>query len=249
MSRGDAGGQRLRLVGEPKLGAASEEGDFDVCKSRLDALRASLEPRLLRLSTSAYLSLEGAGAPESSPFQEAESAMFTASYTMRAQKRREGRDFELSTLEGLFWSQPVEPDLSWSRALATAPGVERRWKLLIAVPEFITPDDVERTAARLADKRALGAAPRITLERIDEGLCAQVLHVGPYATKQGSLDKLRELAAPRGFAPCGMHHEIYLSDRRRTSPEEMRTILRLPLARPERPAQQDQQRQAGSSSR
>jgi len=67
---------------------------------------------------------------------------------------------------------------------------------------------------------------RVKLEKIDEGLCVQILHVGPYATEPESILKMCEFMKAQGLKPHGLHHEIYLSDPRRVPPEKVKTILR-----------------------
>ena len=70
---------------------------------------------------------------------------------------------------------------------------------------------------------------RRRVERFDEGLCVQLMHHGPYAVEGPSIVRLHGFAAARGLRPRGRHHEIYLSDPRRTAPEKMRTVLRQPV--------------------
>jgi len=65
--------------------------------------------------------------------------------------------------------------------------------------------------------------------RWKEGLCAQVLHVGPYAAEVPTIQRLHEFIKEKGYRPAGHHHEIYLSDPRRTSPKKLKTILRQPM--------------------
>jgi hypothetical protein len=66
-------------------------------------------------------------------------------------------------------------------------------------------------------------------EKITEGKCVQILHVGPYSTEPESLSKMRKMMEKKNLIENGLHHEIYLSDPRRVSGEKMKTILRQPV--------------------
>ena len=70
----------------------------------------------------------------------------------------------------------------------------------------------------------------VRLEILKEGRCVQVLHTGPYSEEGPTVERMREFAAANGLSFHGLHHEIYLSDPRRTAPEKLRTILRCPVA-------------------
>jgi len=72
-------------------------------------------------------------------------------------------------------------------------------------------------------------ASKVQLETIHEGVCVQMLHVGPYAEERKTIAEMLKLAESQGKSFHGLHHEIYLSDPRRVPPERLRTILRLPV--------------------
>ncbi|MHA1579009.1 MAG: GyrI-like domain-containing protein, partial [Candidatus Freyarchaeota archaeon] len=96
------------------------------------------------------------------------------------------------------------------------------------MPEFVTPEDVERAKEEVA-KKGVEHVDGVTLERINEGKCVQVLHVGPYSTEPESLEKMRKLMEEKNLVVNGPHHKIYLSDPRRVPEERMKTILRQPV--------------------
>ena len=84
--------------------------------------------------------------------------------------------------------------------------------------------------AACVEKKHAAAAARVRLERFAEGLCAQVLHHGPYSAEGPTVLRLHRFIAEHGYALTGKHHEIYLGDPRRTAPEKLRTIVRQPVA-------------------
>ena len=75
----------------------------------------------------------------------------------------------------------------------------------------------------------LGLIKEIRFETIDEGKCIQIIHVGPYATEPETIQKMKDFMKRDGYTENGIHHEIYISDPRKTAPEKMKTILRQPI--------------------
>jgi hypothetical protein len=103
------------------------------------------------------------------------------------------------------------------------------WRAMIVQP---SPIDAAVIASAVEDARAkkdLPALDQLRYERWEEGRCAQVLHIGPYADENPSIVRLHEGITAAGYRPRGRHHEIYLGDPRRSAPEKLRTILRHPV--------------------
>jgi len=173
-----------------------------------------------------FLVVDGHGDPNTAPaYREAVEALFTASYAVRAAARAElGRVHVVGPLEG-SWSAD---DLASFR---TRDKGAWRWTMMITQPGWVTPDLLGRALATAAGTRRPGL-DRLRLERRAGGPCAQVLHVGPYDAEGPVLQQLHEEFLPaHGLRPTGDHHEVYLSDGRRTAPERLRTVLRQPVAR------------------
>jgi hypothetical protein len=129
-------------------------------------------------------------------------------------------------LEALYWFTPEE--LLGSQPTDAAPGVPHdwRWRLLIAVPDATTRDEVAVAA------RSGSAGPveeRIELDEWTEGQSAQILHVGPYGDEGPTIRKLHGAIAAAGLRPHGPHHEIYLNDPHRVGEDRARTVLRQPV--------------------
>jgi len=173
-----------------------------------------------------FLMVDGHGDPNTSQrYQNALTSLYPVAYKVKFLSKSEGRDYGVMPLEGLWWSQDME-------SFTTARDKSRwDWTLMTMVPDWIGPEHVE--AAREA-VRLTGGAPvldELRFERFDEGLCVQTLHVGPYDDEGPVLDAMHHDVIPgHGLRMTGKHHEIYLSDARRTAPERLRTILRQPVA-------------------
>jgi hypothetical protein len=207
-------------------GAGRRGAKVDLFRERPEYFTGRPEPELIRLRPVRYLAIEGAGSPESPAFQQAIGGLYGVAYTLKFERQAAGRDFKVCTLEGLWWASSGGRERSDAAAMATARPADWRWKLLIMVPDFVRAADVARAKKQLAAKRGDANAARVRLERVNEGLCIQALHVGSYATEPATIAKMQNLWEARKLAPAGFHHEIYLSDPRRTKPEKNRTLLR-----------------------
>jgi len=167
----------------------------------------------------AFLMVDGHGDPNTSPaYTEAVTALYTLSYTVRAIAKTDlGRVHTVGPLEGL-WSAD-DPAVFVTREKSAWD-----WTMMISQPAWITPDVVE------AAKRKKKAVDGVRFASYAEGRSVQVLHVGSYDDEAPVLAALhREYLPEHGLTFNGRHHEIYLSDPRRTAPEKLRTILRQPV--------------------
>jgi hypothetical protein len=109
------------------------------------------------------------------------------------------------------------------------PKEQLRWKLMIRTPEFIGAKELQAAIAKLREKGKPAEVSSVKLENLKEGVCVQVLHVGPYDAEAATITKMKEFASAKGLSFHGLHHEIYFSDPRRVAPAKLRTILRHPV--------------------
>ena len=169
--------------------------------------------------------IDGFGDPNATPaFQAAMQALYAVSYGLKfAIRKHLGIDYSVMPAEGL-WS--TEANGAFDEAAD-----KRRWlwTLMILQPDCVTPELTAEIVATVAKKKAPQAAS-LRLETLHEGLSLQKMHIGPYANEWQSLRHLHaEILPEQGLVENGRHHEIYMSDARRTTPERMRTILRQPV--------------------
>ncbi len=171
-----------------------------------------------------YLMFNGFGDPDANPdFQAGIEALYTASYTLKFMLKQElAIDWVVPPLEGLWWQLMADFDPSRRD--------DWRWTLMLPQPTEVTRELLAQTVAAAQQKKSLPALEKLRLEIYDEGRAAQILHVGPYSEEAATLDRLHAFITEKGFHLCGKHHEIYLSDPRRTAPEKLQTILRQPLS-------------------
>jgi len=104
-----------------------------------------------------------------------------------------------------------------------------KWTMMIAQPDLISNEDVLMARTEAARKKPNPALARMRFEIFDEGLCAQIMHIGPYSAEKPTIDMLHQAIADNGYKRRGMHHEIYLGDPRKSAPEKLKTIIRQPV--------------------
>lgn len=171
-----------------------------------------------------YFMIDGEGDPNTSKsYAEAVEALFTLSYTLKfmIKKGELAIDYGVMPLEGLWWADDME-------TFSTENKADWKWTMMIMQPEFITADLVDKAIAEVKRKKQLSALSKIRFETYSEGLCAQLLHIGPFSEEGPSVAKVHSYIESKG-ALSGIHHEIYLSDIRRAAPEKWKTIIRQPM--------------------
>ena len=108
------------------------------------------------------------------------------------------------------------------------------WISMIRLPEFVT-REVFDWAVREATEKKKTDFSKAEFFTLREGLCVQCMHTGSYDDEPETIQKINAFLEEQGyetdFSGCRMHHEIYLSDPRRTAPEKLRTVIRLPIRR------------------
>ena len=196
---------------------------------RTELYRATRTPALVRVPPLSFAMVDGHGDPNTSAeYAAAVQAVYGLSWTLKFMlKSEQGLTNKVGPLEGLWWSDSPE-------AFATGPGPDWCWTTLIAQPDEVTPDLFERARGEVERKRGPSEAlTQARLETYDEGLCGQVLHVGPFSAEGPTIMRLHTFIHDHGLVFDGRHqkhHEIYLSDVRRAAPERWRTILRQPAS-------------------
>jgi hypothetical protein len=177
---------------------------------------------LVEVPSLQYLMIDGHGDPNASgEYADALGALYPAYKLKFLSKRELDLDYVVMPLEGLWWAEDMD-------AFTVARDKSQwDWTMMIMVPDHLGAEHVERARAAAGDVPAID---RIRLERLEEGLCVQTLHVGSYDDEAPTLAAMHDEFLPaEGLRMTGKHHEIYLGDPRRTAPEKLRTILRQPV--------------------
>ena len=175
-----------------------------------------------------YIMVDGVGDPNTSAnFQAAIEALYGTAYTLKfAMKESQPKgyfEFVVPPLEGLWWTDPgpFDPEAKdkW------------QWTLMIMQPDFVTLDVIEGAIETLREKKPSDILDELRFETFQEGLCAQMLHIGPYSQQGTTIEKIQEHIETEDYTLSGKYHEVYLSDPRRTASERLKTIIRQPVAK------------------
>ncbi|MCC9174213.1 GyrI-like domain-containing protein [Arthrobacter sp. zg-Y179] len=172
-----------------------------------------------------YLAVDGHGDPNTSPeYTRALECLYPVAYSLKfASKDELEADFTVGPLEGLWRAEDPEAFVRRDKSAW-------EWTMLIAQPEWITPEMVDAAVASVEAKKKLPGLEQVRLQTLTEGLAAQILFVGPYDAEGPVLSRLHDSWMPeRHLTFNGDHHEVYLSDPRRAAPEKLRTVLRQPV--------------------
>ncbi len=175
--------------------------------------------------------IEKGSEPGKSPlFAEATQALYSLAYTLKfmfKKRKTNAVDYPVMALEGLWWVEDGFFDIT----------VKDNWfyTLMILQPDIVTKDAFEEAREQVRKKKGESEAlNKVRLAHFEEGLCAQTMHIGPYATEPATLERMRAFMAENGLKDAvgpigGKHHEIYMSDPRRVAPDKMKTVLRHPV--------------------
>ncbi len=172
-----------------------------------------------------YLMIDGKGDPNSvREYADAVEALFSVSYTIKfmVKKGALAIDYGVMPLEGLWWTEDMSK-------FSTDDKSNWLWTLMIAQPPFVTPAIVEDAVAEVKRKKNPVALDRLRFEEFDEGRCAQIMHIGPFSEEGPNIAKVHDFIEAGGHKLSGKHHEIYLSDIRRTDPSKWKTVIRQPM--------------------
>ncbi len=187
-------------------------------------LPSKKDVELIRVPRFNFLMIDGAGDPNTSQeFREAVQALYTAAYTLKFMIKKEKKvDYPVMALEGLWWTDDMATFSADNKSAW-------KWTLMILQPNVVTKALFKKAVKQAKEKKGLAALEKIRFEGFNEGLCVQIMHIGPYAEEGPTIQMLHAFAKERGFDPVRKHHEIYMSDPRKAKPEKMKTVIRQPI--------------------
>lgn len=171
-----------------------------------------------------FLMIDGSGDPNTAQeYKDSVEALFAVSYALKFMvKKEKGVDYGVLPLEGLWWTDDMTQFSMKNKDVW-------KWTSMIMQPEYVTDDLVSEALEQVEMKKNPPALRKIRFESFHEGLSAQTMHIGPYSAEAPTIEKLRTFLKETGHELRGKHHEIYLSDPRRSRPEKMRTVIRQPM--------------------
>lgn len=173
-----------------------------------------------------FLMVDGHGDPnKAQEYQDAIEALYGVAYKMKfISKKTLERDYVVPPLEGLWWAEDME---TFSTARDKS---QWDWTMMIMTPEWVTVDIFANAVEQVRKTKNPGSLDKVRLEQYHEGLSVQIMHVGSFDDEGPVLAEMHSEFIPgNGYIENGKHHEIYLSDFRRVSPEKLKTVLRQPV--------------------
>jgi hypothetical protein len=169
--------------------------------------------------------IEPGASPGTSPaFSQAMEALYGISYTLKfmsKQRKENPIDYGVMALEALWWTETGEYDLTQPEGW--------KWTAMIMQPDHLNFEMFQDALAQLRQKKPNPALDLLRFESFTEGLCIQMMHIGPYKTEPITIAKMDAFAAEHGYRMHGKHHEIYLGNPMRAAEEKLKTVLRHPV--------------------
>jgi hypothetical protein len=176
-----------------------------------------------------FIMIDGAGDPNTSQeYRESIEALYSISYTLKFMIKKEKElDYVVMPLEGLWWTDDM--------AQFTAKNKDAwNWTSMIMQPEYVSEDLFNRSIKEVAKKKDLDSLSKARFLSFREGPSVQIMYIGPWAEEGPTIEKLHQYIIGNGYRFDGAvhrHHEIYLSDPRKTAPEKLKTIIRQPVTK------------------
>ncbi len=205
---------------------------FDFKKEYKELYAPKNKPMLIEVPAANYIAVRGKGDPneEGGTYQQAIAVLYAVAYTLKMSYKTDYRidgffEYVVPPLEG-FWRQEGREGMDYSDKGSL------EWISVIRLPDFITREHFDWAVEQAAKKKKLdcSAAEFITVE---EGLCVQMMHIGSYDDEPATVAQMDEFLAAGGYVNDmngeRLHHEIYLSDPRKTPTEKQKTVIRHPV--------------------
>ena len=205
---------------------------FDFKKEYREFYLPPRKPSVVTVPPMHYIAVRGTGDPNEADgaYRQAIGLLYGIAFTIKMSKMGSRQiagyfDYVVPPLEG-FWQQEGIQGAGNPRKS------DFRWVSVIRLPDFVTAEDFAWAAEEAARKKKadFSAAEFLT---VDEGLCVQCMHIGSYDSEPETVQRMHEFAAAQGLVPdlseTRLHHEIYLSDPRRTPAEKLKTVIRHPV--------------------
>lgn len=205
---------------------------FDYKKEYKEFYLPRAKPEILTVPRMNFLAVRGEGDPneEGGAYKAAIGLLYAAAFTIKMSKKSghaiDGYfDYVVPPLEG-FWRQDGIQGFDYTRKELS------RWISVIRLPDFVQQEDFEWAISTATQKKKQDFSA-VEFLSIEEGLCVQILHIGPYDDEPASIALMDRYLEKHGyqndFSETRLHHEIYLSDPRRSAPEKQKTVLRHPI--------------------
>lgn len=207
---------------------------FDYKKEYKEFYLPKGKPEIVQVPPMNYIAVRGSGNPNEpgGSYQQAMQILYAIAYTLKMSYKTDYKmegffEYVVPPLEGFWWQEDVA-GVDYRRK------EDFRWISLIRLPDFVTERDFQWAAETASKKKGIDCSKAEFLT-VAEGLCVQCMHLGPYDAEPATVAKmdayLKEAGYRNDFSHKRLHHEIYLSDARKTPPEKLKTVIRHPICK------------------
>ena len=205
---------------------------FDFKKKYKELYLPKNKPQVVNVPKANYIAIRGQGNPneEGGAYQRAISVLYVVAYTLKMSYKSDYKiagffEYVVPPLEGFWWQDGI-CGVDYSKK------DEFNWISIIRLPDFITRENFDWAVKTASEKKKIDCSKAEFLT-IEEGLCVQIMHFGSFDDEPASLEKmdkyLEENGYEKDFSDTRLHHEIYLSDPRKTTPDKQKTVIRHPV--------------------
>lgn len=205
---------------------------FDYKKEYKEFYMPKAQPALVDVPAMNFAAVRGQGDPneEGGQYKAAIGLLYGTSFTIKMSKMGDHRiegyfDYVVPPLEGLWWTEG-------GGAIDYAHKEKFQWVSMIRLPDFVTKADFDWAVAEATVKKKTDFSA-VEFFSYTDGLCVQCMHIGPYDDEPATIRKMEDFANEQGYVfdhtPARRHHELYLSDARKTAPEKLKTVIRIPI--------------------
>ncbi len=205
---------------------------FDYKKEYKDLYMPNKKPGIVKVPSMNFIAVRGHGDPneEEGEYKQSVPLLYGIAYTIKMSKKSDHQidgyfDFVVPPLEGFWWQDGV-------RGVDSAHKENFEWISVIRLPDFVSREDFEWAAEEASRKKKVDFS-RVEFLTYEEGLCVQCMHIGPFDDEPATVESMHALMEQQGysldFTDKRHHHEIYLSDPRKTAPEKLKTVIRHPI--------------------
>ncbi|MBE6024299.1 MAG: transcriptional regulator [Cellulosilyticum sp.] len=193
-------------------------------------------PMLVEVPKMNFLMIDGKGNPNTSKmYKEACEILYGLSYAIKMSPKShihfEGYfDYVVPPLEGLWWLEEDMEEVDYSQ---TQVKDNFCWTSIMRQPEFVNDEVFNKAKEILSKKKPELDLSGVRLVQWEEGLCAQIMHIGSYNDEPATIQKLQKFISKEGYqeelSNTRRHHEIYLGDPRKIAPDKLKTVIRHPI--------------------
>ena len=198
---------------------------IDLKKEMKQLYTAGKEPVLVTVPEMTFVAYDGKGDPNTSKeFQDSMGVIFGLAYTIKFMCKEMLKDFVVMPLEGLWWTDDMSDFSVHNKE-------NWKWTVMIALPDYIDVKIFNAAKQKLFTKKKLLNIDKARLGKHEDGLSAQILHIGPYAEEPPTIEKLHRFIKEQGYRMHKKHREIYLNSPQRVASEKLKTIIRQPITK------------------